>query len=93
MSIVGPCLPHSIEAHSSCLLQHAHAYLLILRDASGLQAQGTGRHKGKAAAFTREELRRLFSLEEATASETAALLRPAAAAGEWEVQPLLSNAC
>ena len=47
--------------------------------------QGGG-GRSKAAAFTREELRRLFRLDTATACETAALLRPAAATGEWEVR-------
>ncbi|KAK9822627.1 hypothetical protein WJX81_000343 [Elliptochloris bilobata] len=46
--------------------------------------EGGGGGAGKAAAFTREELRRLFRLDKATACETAALLHPAAAPGEWE---------
>jgi hypothetical protein len=49
-------------------------------------AQGAAKRTGKAAAFTREELRRLFSLDTSTLCETAALLRPAAPAGEWEAR-------
>ncbi len=53
---------------------------------TGGRAQGAAKRTGKAAAFTREELRRLFSLDASTLCETADLLRPAAPAGDWEAR-------
>ncbi len=85
MGTVGLCLRHSLAGTFQLPPTATPDYLLVLCDASALQAQGADGRKAKAAAFTREELRRLFSLEEATACETAALLRPAAASGDWEV--------
>ena len=86
MGTVGLCPRLSLAGTFQLPPTASPNYLLVLlRDASALQAQGADGRNAKTAAFTREELRRLFSLEEATACETAALLRPAAASGDWEV--------